>query len=622
MAILFLVFLSFTYGQSNKYHLQFLSEESNRLYHSFEECQKTDESCIPILKKLLNTAQKDKKCVPCAELELARGYYFEAVFDSGIYRAANVIKAAEKESGRLKDELQQDAYNIIAICQSQKGNTEETIKNYMKSAEIIEGLGQRDKAALIKVNIGMTYGEIGNLEKSLKMLQESYYELKSLGVAKQTEIITGNIANVFLDMGKIDSAEVWARRTVRIAKEQEAIGGQIRGYYALAVVHQEKKSDSALYYIDLSIPMARDANQLSALVSALYIKGDILSDMGRYSEGKPYYLEAVKLADEIGSEYKKVNIIRELGLNAFRNKDYKTSAENLYEYTLKNDSIMSKENRELLHEMETKFETEKKEKQIAEQTLKIQKQQSNFWLAILGGALLASILGGSFLMHRRTNQLKMEQLHQEKENAILNSFIQGEERERNRISHELHDGVAAMIGAAKMGLEAIPHLKPEKQIEQYDKVKNILEATHADVRHIAHNLLPIVLEKEGLVKAIEHFVSEINQTGLLSVTVADHNSGAEKLPEQMQLMLFRIIQELVNNIIKHSQAKTAEINFSHGNQGLVMEVSDDGIGYDGEINPHSQGLYSISQRLKSIGGNFKILNNDSRGMQAVAELKI
>lgn len=240
--------------------------------------------------------------------------------------------------------------------------------------------------------------------------------------------------------------------------------------------------------------------------------------------------------------------------------------------------------------------------------------------AILDGALLASIFGGTFIYHRKAQKLKLEQLRQEKENAILNSFILGEERERNRISHELHDGVAAMIGAAKMGLEAIPHLPQEKRMERLSKVQGILEHSHADIRHIAHNLLPIVLEQEGLIKTTAQFVSEVNDTKLVNITIRDKNSKANDYSKQLQLMLFRVIQELVNNIIKHSQAQNAEIVFSKLQNGLLIEITDDGIGYDDTANQENQGLYSIAQRLKSIGGNFVISRGTHGGTQAMVEL--
>src|SRR5690606_32202350 len=193
-------------------------------------------------------------------------------------------------------------------------------------------------------------------------------------------------------------------------------------------------------------------------------------------------------------------------------------------------------------------------------------------------------------------------------------------RERKRISHELHDGVAAMIGAANMSLESIPHLPQEKRMEQLAKVQGILEHSHRDIRHIAHNLLPTVLEEEGLIQATEQFISEINETQLVNITVTDQNSKADQHSTQLQLMLFRVIQELVNNIIKHSQARNAEIAFSNGENGLQIEISDDGIGYEDINNTGNQGLYSITQRLKSIGGNFNISKRSRGGTQAKIEL--
>src|SRR5690606_4654519 len=114
-------------------------------------------------------------------------------------------------------------------------------------------------------------------------------------------------------------------------------------------------------------------------------------------------------------------------------------------FTIYADSITSAQSTKEINEINTKYQTEKKEKQIAEQELKIQKQQSNLLYAIFGGLLLLSVFGGIFIYYRKSQKLKLKQVQQEKENAILNSFILGEERERGRISHELHDGVAAMI---------------------------------------------------------------------------------------------------------------------------------------------------------------------------------
>lgn len=104
---------------------------------------------------------------------------------------------------------------------------------------------------------------------------------------------------------------------------------------------------------------------------------------------------------------------------------------------------------------------------------------------------------------------------------------------------------------------------------------------------------------------------------MVNISVIDNESKVEKLLPQLQLILFRVIQELVNNIIKHSQAQHAEIRFGNSPNGLQIEISDDGVGYeDTKGAGGSQGIYSITQRLKAIGGNFKITKRKSGGTKA------
>lgn len=238
------------------------------------------------------------------------------------------------------------------------------------------------------------------------------------------------------------------------------------------------------------------------------------------------------------------------------------------------------------------------------------------------GSLLLLSASGFFVLYRKNQNHKLQKILREKENAVLNSFINGEERERGRISQELHDGLAAMISAAKMSLDTAAYLDEAKKEQQLKKTAQILENTHAEIRHIAHNLMPVTLEKEGLTAAVAQFVNDIKETGILNISLSDTTTGKIDLPPQIQLMLFRVIQELVNNIIKHSQATKAEIAFEQKENILHIEVSDNGKGFDGNVSKTNQGLYSIRQRVQSIGGNFIFKRNKISGMQAITELKL
>lgn len=607
----------------NKFHFKTLSEETLKYYDDAQNCwENTEESCIPFYKKMIESATRNKECKPCAEIELARGYFFENAFDSSISQLNNLLKDAKNLDEKRRDELELDAYNIMALNYASTGDYKNAILYFSECGKRIDKLGKKEQSALLKVNMGRIYSDMGNHEKSIEMRKKALNELKKLNISRQTAIITSGIAAAYNNNNQMDSAIVWSKYALTLAKEQQDVNSEISGYYVLAASLEKTQPDSAMLFAEQAIHLSRKNNSKFSLSEALGVKGNLLTAQKNYREAEKVYLEAIALERENGVKDNLLLFYEKLGKTAYLNKNYPLSAEYLYEATNLKDAIISKENRELVHEFNTKYETEKKEKQIAEQELKIQKQRSNLLYAILGGALLVSVLGGVFIYNRKAQKLKLKHLQQEKENAILNSFILGEERERNRISHELHDGVAAMIGAAKMSLEAIPHLPEEKRMEQLSKIQGILEHSHSDIRHIAHNLLPTVLEKEGLVQATVQFASEINETKLVNILIKDKNSNANELSKQLQLMLFRVIQELVNNIIKHSQAQNAEIIFSRRPNGLQIEVSDDGIGYDGMNKPGEQGLYSITQRLKSIGGNFKITKSNSGGTQAMVELAV
>ena len=507
-----------------------------------------------------------------------------------------------------------DAYNLLANCYYLKGDLNSALHNYLKIAAVLEDGGNQLHLGYLYSNIAVLLGATQNNNKHIEYLLKSYNLLKKNQDQRFIATVASNLALGYYHTKDTIKTNKWSKEALKLSKLSNDFVAKTQAYLALSLI--EKNLDVSLDYAEQSVKYANEQNDKTHKASAYYRYAAVLDQLGERKKALTYAEDAVNFAQEVGDNVTLTNASFTAATIYYNSGMKDKSADFYHIYATFKDSIASAENAREINDINTKYETEKKEKQLAEQDLKIQKQRANLLYAILGGALLISVLGGIFIYHRKGQKLKLKQFQQEKENAILNSFILGEERERNRISQELHDGVAAMIGAAKMSIESIPHLTQEQGMAQLSKVKTILENTHAEVRHIAHNLLPTVLEQEGLVKATSHFAFEINETKLVTITVTDNNSNYQELSLQLQLMLFRVIQELVNNIIKHSQAKNAEIIFSTNSYGLQIEISDDGIGYEDSNEVGNQGLYSITQRLKSIGGNFKIMKKTSGGTQA------
>ena len=614
-------FLFFTFFHSNAQNR--VNVEVGPVYKALitelDDCIKDKErDCLEMANRIVEKGKQEN--VPFLDyLYFKKAFYFwnRNELDSVIVYSRLAI---ENPNPTEKERSDVDAYNLLANSHYFKGELDTAITHYLKSAEILEDGGNPLHLGYLYSNIAQVVGQTKNEDKQLEYLQKSFKLLDENNDERFIATIASNIGLAYHHRKDTVNAVKWSEKALKLSELSNDLMAKTQSYLTLSF--SEKDLNKSEQYAEQSVQYADELKDKTHQARAYYKYAEVLDQLNKPEKALNYAEQAVNLAEEMGDNitlvdaaYTAANICYNLGQKEKSAYYYRT-------YATYKDAVSSAENAREINDINTKYETEKKEKQIAEQELKIQKQQSDLLLAILGGALLISVLGGAIFYNKRKQQAKLKQIQQEKENGILNSFILGEEQERGRISHELHDGVAAMIGAAKMSLESIPHLPQEKRMEQLAKVERILERSHADIRHIAHNLLPTVLEKEGLIQATKHFVSEINETRSVNITVTDNNSKANEHSEQLQLMLFRIIQELVNNIIKHSQAQNAEIIFSKNQNNLQIEITDDGIGYDDTIDQGNQGLYSVAQRLKSIGGKFKISKRNKGGTKAKVELVV
>src|SRR5690554_6537241 len=622
MRKLVFIFLFFTFIHStaqNRVENIEVGPVYKALITELDDCIKDKErDCLEMVNKIIEKGKQENVAF-LDYLYFKKAFYFwnRNELDSVIVYSNMAVENLHPVEEQRPDI---EVYNLLANAYYYKGELDTAITYYLKVAEILEDGGNPVHLGYLYSNIATLLGGTDNNAQHLEYLHKSYKLLNENNDERFIATVASNLGLGYYHTKDTINAIKWSEKALELSELSNDLTAKTQAHLTLSFL--DKNPNKSLENAELSVKYADELKDGTHQARAYYRYAGVLNQIGKPEKALDYAEQAVNLAQEIG-DYVTLPLAAHTAAHiSFSIGEKEKAADYFRAYTIIKDSISTNENARVINEIQTKYETEKKEKQIAEQELKIQKQHSNLLLAILGGALLISILGGAIFYNKRKQQAKLKQLQQEKENAILNSFILGEERERKRISHELHDSVAAMIGAAKMSLESIPHLPQDKRMEQLAKVERILERSHADVRHIAHNLLPTVLEKEGLIPATKHFVSEINETKLVNIFITDKDSKAEKLSPQLQLMLFRVIQELVNNIIKHSQAQNAEIIFSNSPTGLQIEISDDGIGYDNDNTTGNQGLYSITQRLKSIGGNFKITKIKSGGTQAKVEVTV
>jgi signal transduction histidine kinase len=290
------------------------------------------------------------------------------------------------------------------------------------------------------------------------------------------------------------------------------------------------------------------------------------------------------------------------------------------------DSVFNSQMAEKVADSQTKYETEKKEAEIATQKLELLNQR--IWIfGLLGGLLAFIVLGYLFYnRHRLRQKAELAAAVIREQKLGLNAVIEAQEAERKRIAKDLHDGIAQELVALKLGFDAlgrrIGKIAPDESTG-FAELNAQLDTSCTEVRNIAHVMMPPTLEQHGLAPSLELLLRNTAQPAGLQVQF-DSRDLPPKLDEKTQIGLYRIMQELLNNIIKHARASKVMIQlFSIDNQ-LVMRVEDDGQGFDFETarQKGTMGVLNILSRVSTLGGEFFSERNQPQGTVSVVRVPV
>lgn len=244
-------------------------------------------------------------------------------------------------------------------------------------------------------------------------------------------------------------------------------------------------------------------------------------------------------------------------------------------------------------------------------------------IGTIGVMLMAFSVVFFVLLYRRKmleNQLRMREVENKHQQEMLNATLKSQEEERNRLGTELHDGVGAMLSSIKLNVQIA---KRKEQVDSLDTVLGHLDETITQVRGISHQMMPIILKKYGLKHAIEDLFGKISSEDL-TASISEWDNP--ELSESDALMLYRIVQELVNNSIKHAEASTISFGIKATGNQLVIEYTDNGKGYPPQVlkSADGMGLLNIKNRAQAIGAtpSFSNLNKGGSKVNLVIALPI
>ncbi len=212
------------------------------------------------------------------------------------------------------------------------------------------------------------------------------------------------------------------------------------------------------------------------------------------------------------------------------------------------------------------------------------------------------------------HQLEIEKINAQKRKELLQASIQSEEEERMRIASELHDDVGATLASVRLFLHHAS--SPGSDPEVMNESRELLDESIRKIRNISHKLQPAVLQQLGIRAALEAHAAMISRSQSVCMT-ANISESLPRLPEQTELSLYRMVQELTNNLIKHAEARTIQLHAAMQANQYILELQHDGLGLDQQLyeqmifKPGAIGLKNIQSRLESVAGNiqFKEMSN-------------
>ncbi len=546
-----------------------------------------------------------------------------------------------------------------------KGNFNLAINYNEKALANFIGLKNDPLKAKSLAALGMNYWQKGENDKALQYLFKALKLNEQLNIKNELAATYNQISMVYQSQSKISLAEEFANKSLSIINNSEPDLQHISTFHNLANIYgMQGKYKEALRFDSIGLNYCEQLkvefnksmfydNMANCLYFASDLQksidyhlkainidssfgnnkqlGDTYCNMGAiydeqkdYNKSIAYYKKSIELCKKSAYKIGSRNALKQLSELYFKTGNTTEAYQLLQESTTVKDSMINEASEQKIAELQTLFETEKKKQQIAQQDLIISRR--NILLAALLSIFLLSLITFYFIYNR--NKLKQEKkLQQEllnEEAKRSKAILESEENERQRLARELHDGVGQLLTATKLNLSTLANNVIADEKNKLQNSMDILDESIKEIRNISHNMVPDLLLKYGIKRAVENFISSINQTKKLQIHFECNSFDEASLDNTSKLMLYRIIQESVNNTIKYAQASQITIQLSADSTEISLLMEDNGKGFDIEEAKRKGGigLKNMQLRTNYLKGTLDIESSLKIGTTIIIEIPL
>jgi two-component system, NarL family, sensor kinase len=574
------------------------------------------DSAIALAQRTLLLAEKEKYefGIGTSWLCLALANGTKSRYEISHDYAQKAMAIAEKINN---DSLKAYCLVTISSYHYNKGNYDIAVEKALAALKLFEK--KPDVTGILKTRIMMSqiYQLKNDLQKAETILQETVLLFPKINDAKIKINTLHTLANVYGMEGKYAEALALDSIGLIICETEKAyfLKSSLYDNMANCYMYSNRYAEAKKYFL-LCLQIDSSFDNKKQMSDTYLNLGNLMLMQKKYAEAKDYLNHSIALADSTGYKQGKYSALLLLSdLYKATNEHDRAFTALQMAYAIK-DKIINERTEGKIAELETVYDKEKKEQQLKLQKAEITRKNYLLW-GLAGGIALLILSGISFYRKRQLqNKMNLQAAVMKQQDLATKAIINAEENERKRIAADLHDGVGQMMSAAKMNLSAFENeiaFKDELQKNSFERLIALVDESCKEIRSVSHQMMPNALLKSGLASAVKEFLDKIDNR---VIKINLYTEGLqERLDSNTETVLYRVIQECVNNVIKHSGADNLDISLIKDADGIAATVEDNGRGFDTTDKQKFEGigLKNISSRVAYLKGTVDFDSSPGKG---------
>ena len=538
-----------------------------------------------------------------------------------------------KEAGNKRD--LSIAYLNIGSEWQYLSDFQAAAQNYLEAKKLAEEVNDKRLQRITNNNLASIFINLKEYQKGKEYAEKSLVIANEMKNDYAISSSTFNIATAELYLKQYDKAMEHYKSIEAIGVRTEDYIVILDGWLGIADVYNAMMSTvEAEKYFKKVISLSQEKNAPEYEMYAYMGISDLYIATHRNKDAEQSVLKGIALAHELGSNFELKDLYLKASLLKEKEGKFSQALDFRKKYEILNDSILGEKSESNINLLEARFESEKKESMIKQleadkrlQQLSIRQKNTLNYILVGSAITLLVIFLLSFRTYKQKQKLqrhRISELETEKQLTATEAVLKGEEQERTRLAKDLHDGLGGVLSGIKYSFNTMKGnliMTPENQ-QAFGRGLDMLDSSIKEMRRVAHNMMPETLVKFGLDTALRDYCNDINQSGALQVRYQSIGLANENPGQTIAITIYRIVQELVTNTLKHAAAKTAIVQVTKTDNRLTVTVEDDGKGFDTVMLNHSKGIgwTNIQHRVDFLKGKLDVYSAAGKGTSIHIEL--